>query len=284
VRLGIWTDVFDRLPVGEVRDVAAELDDLGCGALWSGEAGGGDALTRAGTLLAATRRVVVATGVASIYARAATTAAAGRRALDEAFPGRFLLGLGVSHPALVGPRFGPPVATMRAYLDVLDADSAVVLGSIGPRMLALAGERTKGAFPLGMPVEHTAAARESLGPGKFLGVAMAAVLDRDRVRGRETARPSVAAFLPNRARSLRALGYPVDHPDDRLVDALVVSGDAERVLARAAEHLAAGADHVALHVLAPDGRTPLPAWRELLAFQPAGTFPAPPDVDQTSKG
>jgi probable F420-dependent oxidoreductase len=264
-RLGIWTDVFDRLPIGEVRDTAAELDELGCGALWFGEAGGREALAQAGILLAATRRMVVATGVASVYAREPATAAAGQRTLDEAHPGRFLLGLGVSHPALVGPRFGPPVATMRAYLDAMAAGPTAVLGSIGPRMLALAGERAKGAFPLGMPVEHTAAARKSLGTGKFLGVAMAAVLDPHRDRGRELARSSVAAFLPNREKSLRTLGYAVDHPDERLVDALVVSGDVERVLARAEEHLEAGADHVALHVLAPQGRKPLPAWRELLA-------------------
>jgi probable F420-dependent oxidoreductase len=263
-RLGIWTDAFDRLPVGEVRDAAAELDELGCGALWFGEAGGREAMAQAGILLAATRRMVVATGVAGIYAREPATAAAGQRTLDEAFPGRFLLGLGVSHPALVGPRFEPPVATMRAYLDAMGTGHTAVLGSIGPRMLALAGERARGAFPLGMPVEHTAAARKSLGPGKFLGVAMAAVLDHHRDRGREVARSSVAAFLPNRAKSLRALGYAVDHPDDRLVDAVVVSGGVERVLARAADHLDAGADHVALHVLAPEGRSPLPAWRELL--------------------
>ncbi|MEO6087410.1 MAG: hypothetical protein ABIQ18_30290 [Umezawaea sp.] len=163
----------------------------------------------------------------------------------------------------MGARFGPPVAAMRAYLDAMDAGQ-VVLGSIGPRMLALAGERAKGAFPLGMPVVHTVAARKSLGPGKFLGVAMAVVLDPDRDRGREFARSSVAAFLPNREKSLRALGYAVDHPDERLVDALVVSGDVERILARAGEHLDAGADHVALHVLAPEGRKPLLAWRELL--------------------
>lgn len=262
-RLGIWTDVFDRLPIGEVRDTAAELDELGCGALWFGETTGREALSQAGILLAATRRMVVATGVASIYAREPATAGAGQRTLSEAHPGRFLLGLGVSHPALVGARFGPPVAAMRAYLDAMDAGQAV-LGSIGPRMLALAGERAKGAFPLGMPVAHTAAARKSLGTGKFLGVAMAAVLDHQRDRGRELARSSVAAFLPNRAKSLRALGYAVDHPDDRLVDAVVVSGGVERILARAAEHLDAGADHVALHVLAPEGRSPLPAWRELL--------------------
>jgi probable F420-dependent oxidoreductase len=152
---------------------------------------------------------------------------------------------------------------MRAYLDAVDAEQ-VVLGSVGPRMLALAGERAKGAFPLGMPVAHTAAARKSLGPGKFLGVAMAVVLDSNQDRGRELARSSVAAFLPNRAKSLRALGYAVDAPDGRLVDALVVSGGAERILARAGEHLDAGADHVALHVLTPQGRSPLPAWRELL--------------------
>ncbi|MFD9739985.1 hypothetical protein [Umezawaea sp. NPDC059074] len=135
-------------------------------------------------------------------------------------------------------------------------------------MIALAGERTMGAFPFGMPVEHTAAARETLGAKGFLGVDMAAVFDRDRERGRRFARSSVPDFLPNREKSLRALGYAVDHPDERLADALVVAGDVDRILGRVREHLDAGADHVALHVLASEGPRTVVAWREL-ATHPA---------------
>jgi len=254
-RLGIWTDLFDRAPIGEVRERAAELDELGYGALWLPEIGGREALSQAAVVLAATRRMVVATGIASIHARTAEATAAGQRTLDDAYPGRFLLGLGV------GRWPGSPVAAMRAYLDPMGPTT--VLGSLGPRMIALAAERTKGAFPFGMPVEHTAAARETLGAKRFLGVGMAAVFDHDRERGRRFARSSVANFLPNREKSLRALGYAVDHPDERLADALVVAGDVDRILARVREHVDAGADHVALHVLASEGPKTVVAWREL---------------------
>ncbi|WP_113698517.1 LLM class flavin-dependent oxidoreductase [Nonomuraea lactucae] len=124
-RVGIWAGEMDRYPALALRQAAAAIDDLGYPALWFPETTGREAMTQAALLLSATRQTVIATGTASIYARDAVSAAAAQRTLAEAFPGRFLLGLGVSHPALVtdvrGHRFGPPVATMRAYLDAMDA-------------------------------------------------------------------------------------------------------------------------------------------------------------------
>jgi probable F420-dependent oxidoreductase len=261
-RVGIWTDQFDSQPIQAVRDAATLIEDLGYGALWVPEAVGREAMAQAALLLSATRRMVVANGVASVYARDAVTAAAGYRTLAEAFPERVLLGLGISHPSLVqdvrGHRFGPPVATMRAYLDALAAapfgpavtTPGPVLGALGPRMLALAAERAAGALPLGMPVRHTKQAREILGPDGLLAVAQVVVADRDR------AEAVVPDLLPNR----RAL---LDLADDQLVDALVVYGGPERVAERVRQHTDAGADHVALHVIG-DG-LPTQEWRDLAA-------------------
>ena len=124
-QIGIWTSQFERGPWSAAAEAAAELDDLGYGAVWFPESRGREAFAQSALLLAATRRIVVATGIANIYARDALTMANGQRALAEAYPGRFLLGLGVSHRPMVegirGHTYGPPLATMRAYLDAMDA-------------------------------------------------------------------------------------------------------------------------------------------------------------------
>lgn len=269
-RIGIWAGGFDELPVAEVRAAAAAVEDLGYGALWFPETTGREAMTQAGILLSATRRIVVATGAASIYARDAVTTAAAQRTLDEAFPGRFLLGLAVGHPSLVedvrGHRFGPPLAAMRSYLDAVDAapfgppgSPRRVLAALGPGMLKLAGERAWGAHPLGMPVEHTKNARAALGPDALLAVTQVVVPGAPG----EMARTVAGAALPNRRLLLRDLGFEdVDSLSDRLVDALVAHGSTADIARRVEEHLDAGADHVSLHVVGAD---PLPHWRELAA-------------------
>ncbi|MFG1619428.1 TIGR03620 family F420-dependent LLM class oxidoreductase [Nonomuraea wenchangensis] len=279
-RAGIWAGEMDRYPARALRRAAAAVEDLGCPALWLPETTGREAMAQAALLLSATRRAVVATGAASIYARDAVSAAAGQRTLAEAFPGRFLLGLGVSHPALVtdvrGHRFGPPVATMRAYLDAMDAAPfgppvpapPRVLAALGPRMLRLAAERAWGAHPLGMPVEHTRRARSLLGPRALLAVTQLVVLDPSRARAAELARAHAAAALPNRLALLGDLGFDdADALPDRLVDALVVTGGPEDVVRRVEEQHEAGADHVSLHVLtATPDEPPLRQWRELAAY------------------
>ncbi|WP_214322492.1 TIGR03620 family F420-dependent LLM class oxidoreductase [Nonomuraea sediminis] len=276
-RVGVWAGEMDRYSAPVVRRVAAVVEDLGYSALWLSETAGREAMAQAAMVLSATQRVVIATGTASIYARDAVTAAAAQRTLAEAFPGRFLLGLGVSHPMLVtdvrGHRFGPPVATMRAYLDAMDAAPfgpsvpapPRVLAALGPRMLRLAAERAWGAHPLGMPVAHTRHARSLLGPEAMLAVTQLAVLDPSRSRAAELARAHAAAALPNRLTLLRGLGF--DDPeslDDHLVEALVATGGPEDVAHRVEEHLEAGADHVSLHILTttPD-EPPLRQWQDL---------------------
>jgi probable F420-dependent oxidoreductase len=280
--VGIWTDRLDGQPMSTVRETAARIEDLGYGTLWLPEGTGREAMAQAALLLAATRHITVATGIASIYARDAVTMTAGQRTLTEAFPGRFLLGIGVSHPSLVedvrGHRFGPPVATMRAYLDAMDAapygpttpTPARILGAVGPRMLALAAERADGAAPLGMPAQHTAATRKLLGPDALLAVMQIVITDADPAHARDRARAVIPAMLPNRRPFLLDLGFTdddLDTPIDEVVDALIMLGGPDDIAARVRAHLDAGADHVALHVISDEPDTvPL---REWAAFSPA---------------
>ncbi|MEU4232898.1 TIGR03620 family F420-dependent LLM class oxidoreductase [Nonomuraea sp. NPDC026600] len=278
-RVGIWAGEMDRYPAPALRRAVAAIEDFGYPALWIPETTGREAMAQAALLLSATRRTVIATGTASIYARDAISAVAAQRTLAESFPGRFLLGLGVSHPDLVtdvrGHRFGPPVATMRAYLDAMDtapfgpAIPAVprVLAALGPKMLQLAAERAWGAHPLGMPIEHTRHARSLLGPQAMLAVTQLVVLDPSRPIAAELAHAHAAAALPNRLTLLRDLGFDdAESLDDRLVDALVATGGTEDIARRVEEHLDAGADHVSLHVLtATPDEPPLRQWQELAA-------------------
>ncbi|MCE7011327.1 TIGR03620 family F420-dependent LLM class oxidoreductase [Kibdelosporangium philippinense] len=283
-RLGIWTFAFDPHPAAVVRDAAAELDDLGFGAIWFGEAFGRDAVSQAALLLDATKRLVVATGIANIHLRDPIATAAAERSLGEQYPGRFVLGLGGhrvpgSRLDAAGYRIpfsGKPVSGMRDYLANLDKvplNSASaerprrVLAALGPRMLDLAAELTWGAHPYFVPVEHTVMARERMGPAAFLAVEQAVFLGGNEELKREHVGAYVAGAPHHRANLLR-LGF--DETDfegggsDRLVDALVVGGSLEAIAKRVDEHLAAGADHVCLQVLtAEKGVMPLREWREL---------------------
>ncbi|GAA1281242.1 TIGR03620 family F420-dependent LLM class oxidoreductase [Pseudonocardia aurantiaca] len=278
-RIGVWAAGFDTLPIAAVRQAAAAIEDLGYGTLWLHETAGREAMAQAGILLSDTRQMVVATGGADIYARDAVATSAAQRTLDEAFPGRFLLGLWESHPSLAedvrGHRFGPPLATMRDYLDALDGApfrpapgpgaARRVIMAMDRGMLELAGERTSGAQLLGMPVEYTRIARAVLGPSALLAVTQFAILDEDGSRATELARSTAAAALPNRRALLEDLGYEeVDSLGDRVVDALVAYGSTEDVANRVARHFDAGADHVSLHVVhTTPGTAPVLQWQRL---------------------
>ncbi|WP_233526105.1 TIGR03620 family F420-dependent LLM class oxidoreductase [Actinomadura spongiicola] len=283
-RVGIWAGDFDLLSAADVRQAAAAIEDLGYGTLWFPETTGREAMAQAALLLAATRRITVAAGMADIYARDAVTAAAAQRTLQEAFHGRFLLGLWDGHPSLAedirGHRFGPPLATMRSYLDALDTapfgppattnSPHRVLAALDPGMLALAAERTQGATVLGMPTEYTSTARKTLGDDRLLAVTQLCVLGHDREHTGELARTTAEAALPNRRDLLRGLGHPSpDALDDRLVDAIVAHGLAEDIAHRVHEHLDAGADHVSLHLLTAEAHVPpIRQWEELAAHLP----------------
>jgi probable F420-dependent oxidoreductase len=240
-------------------------------------------------VLEATEELVVATGIVSIWTESAATLAFNWHRVTREHPARFLLGLGVSHAQIVeqaGHPYERPYERMVTYLDALDQATPPVpkedrvLAALGPRMLRLSAERSAGAHPYLVPVEHTRRARAILGPGPLLAPELMAVLDTDPGRAREIARATLSRYirlpdgtvgrrLPNYTSNLLRLGYTeedfVGGGSDRLVDAIVARGTVEDVEARVREHLDAGADHVAVQVLtAPDAAgPPLDQWREL---------------------
>jgi probable F420-dependent oxidoreductase len=285
-RVGIWTAQLDLQPAARAREAAAELDELGFGALWVPEAVGREPISHAAVLLDATERIIVATGVAVIFNRVPSVAAAAQRLLADDSGGRFLLGLGVSHAAMIEGMLGQvwdrPLARMRDYLDAMDDaftvspapadDPPRVLSALGPRMLELAASRAWGALTYFVPVEHTAEARGHLGDGPMLLVEQAVALEADADVARDIARKYMSIYLtlPNYVNNLRRLGWGDDDlaggGSDKLVDALVAWGDADAVSARVAAHHDAGADHVCIQVLGPDATAlPLEQWRALAA-------------------
>jgi probable F420-dependent oxidoreductase len=249
--VGIWTGQLDYQPASRAQEAVAELEELGYGAVWVGEAVGREALSNAGLLLSVTRRLVVATGIANIWVRDALAMVAGQYTLAEAYPERFLLGLGVSHAPLIeemrGHHYQRPLAAMRQYLNAMDevvgAYRAVppatppprVLAALGPKMLALAAEQAQGAHSYFVPPEHTAQARHQLGPEPWLIPEQAVILENDPEPARELARRHTSRYLqlPNYTNNLRRLGF--DDEDlagsgsDRLVDAVVAWGDEETI-------------------------------------------------------
>lgn len=278
-RIGIWSVQLRDVRQG-VREAAAELEELGYGALWIPN--GPAMFERAGELLDATSRVVVATGIASIWTHPAAAAAAAHRKLTEAHPGRFLLGLGVSHEQLVDKdqpgRYSRPRARMEEYLSALDSGpnpvppAKRVLAALGPRMLALARDRSAGAHPYLVTVEHTQLARDVLGPQRLLAPEQAVVLETDPVRARAIGRQHLSRYLqmPNYTKNWLRLGFTADDlaggGSDRLVDGLVAWGTAEAIRNRIADHHLAGADHVCMQVVTEDDAAlPRDEWRTLAA-------------------
>jgi probable F420-dependent oxidoreductase len=282
--IGIWTRQFEDQPAAKAQEAARELEELGYGAIWFGEAMGREVLTNAGLLLAGTRRIVIATGIANIYARDAMAMAAGQKTLAEAYPNRFLLGLGVSHVPLVeqlrGHRYEKPVATMRAYLEAMDrapynapapaTKPPRVLAALGPKMLELSGELANGAHPYNVNPEHTAEARKILGAEPYLCPEQAVVLEKDPGKARGIGRAFLGFYLtlPNYANNFLRLGFDEDDfkdgGSDRLIDAIIAWGDLDAIRNRIREHHQAGADHVCVQVLTADPKAlPMREWREL---------------------
>lgn len=268
-RIGVWLGDLGEVPAKQERDAVRELERLGYGAIWAGEnPTNREALAHSALLLAWTERITVATGITSIWARDAAAAANGARTLTEAYPGRFLLGLGVSHARSASARghaYARPLTAMREYLAAMDASEFAVgepqppiwrvLAALGPRMLELARERAHGAHPYLGTSEHTRRAREILGDGPTLAPQQAFVLEADPSAARVVARSYLATYLPlpnYRANWIR-LGFSEGDLEaggsDSLVDGLVVWGDEAVVCRRIEEHFAAGADHVCVQAL-----------------------------------
>lgn len=271
-------------PIDRQRTAARRLEQAGFTAAWVNEGvGGKDVFTQLAILAAATDDLVLGTAVANIWARPPQTAHGAAAMLAEAFPRRFVLGLGVGYPeqaTAVGRDFNRPVATMSAYLDEMTVPQAMtpapseryarIIAAGGPRMLALAGRRADGALPTLVPPEYTRRAREELGPDKLLVVGLSVAADADPDRARALARHFATAVISRPgspyAVNLARLGYSPDElsaPADRLVDDVIGHGDASAIAAKVREHLDAGADHVRIATIADDFATGVDRLEEL---------------------
>ena len=269
-RLGVW--IFpDSQSAREIATFAQAAEGLGYDALWYPEGTGYESFSFAGLVLSETERLCAASGIANIYARDAIAAIAGHDSLNNFHGDRFVLGLGVSHVPLVegfrGHTYAKPVATMRAYLDAMEATALsiptpernVVLAALGPRMLALAAERTRGAHPYNVTPEHTARAREIVGADAWLCVEQKVCLTTDASQARAVAAQALAIYLPlaNYRNNWRSLGFSEDdlsgQGSDRFLDAMVAWGSAEALRGRIRDHFDAGASHVCIQPFDPGG-------------------------------
>jgi probable F420-dependent oxidoreductase len=261
------------MTAADAQAFARRTEMRGYTALWTPESRGRNVLVNAAWLLAGTSRLVVATGIANIYARDAMAMANAQRGLNEQSNNRFLLGLGVSHKPIVanmrGHTYGKPVATMRGYLEAMRAapyqapapskPACTVLAALGPKMLALAAEVTDGAHPYCVTPEHTAQARRILGPGKLLCPEVMVLLETDPAAARASARSALAPYiqLENYARNWRRLGFVDDDlaggGSNRFLDANIAWGDEGAIRKRLQLFWDAGADHVCIQSIHPSG-------------------------------
>ena len=252
----------------------AELESLGYDALWVPDVGG-DLFAALDVLLDATSTITIATGILNVWMHPVPEVVAWWDGLPDERRARVLLGLGVSHAALIGDTWTKPLAAMRGYLDGLDAAGFPrerrCLAALGPKMLDLARDRSAGAHPYNVTVAHTEMARAALGSGPLLAPEVAVLIERDPERARSAARQFLQGYavLPNYANNWRRLGYTADEVTtlaDRLVDDLVAWGDPDAIAARVAEHRAAGADHVCIQVVTdPGAPPPRREWKALAA-------------------
>ena len=275
---GVWSADLRYGDAAQAVEAAHELEELGYSALWLPDVGG-DLFDVVERLLASTTNVSVATGVLNIWMHSADESAAAYSRLAAASGDRLVLGLGVSHASFINGRdpgrYQRPLSAMSGFLDGLDAAvppvpvSHRLLAALGPKMLDLARSRAAGAHPYNVTPEHTASARQALGPDLLLAPEHAVALTTDAEEARALGRAHLAHYLalPNYTNNLRRFGFGdedfADGGSRRLIDALVAWGDEGAIAARLNEHRAAGADHVCVQVLSSEGLFPFKAWREL---------------------
>ena len=281
--VGIWTVTHESLPPQRSGEIAHELEELGYAAMWIPEAYSREAFTSSHFLLQATSTIVVATGIANIWARDAVTAASAAKSLNAAFSDRFVLGLGVSHEPIVQKLrkhdYVSPLTQMKSFLEELNKapmfavegnqEFARVIAALGPKMLELGKTLAHGVHPYLVTPEHTAVARATVGT-QFVGVEQAVVLGQSREVFLQRAHAYLEIYtgLPNYRNNWLRLGFSeedfVKGGSERLCDAMVVHGDEQKILDNINAHRSAGADHVCIQVLGEDLSTPpLEDWRHL---------------------
>ena len=273
-RFGIFLGSLAGQRTAVEREVLGEIEDSGIGTVWYGESAGREAFAHGAILLAATKRLVVASGIANIWARDPQAMAAGARALAEAWPKRFILGLGVSHAPMVerrGHQYDRPVTAMREYLDAMSRSEwrgpaaplpPIVLAALGPRMVALARDRTGGDYTYFTTAEHVREVRDAMGPEHFLAADLPVVPARDLVAARAIGDRHTSLYLSttNYRNNLLRLGWPEDElkppGSDRFFDAIMAWGDASVFRERADALFAAGADQVVFNLITKDPTKP----------------------------
>ncbi len=285
-KFGVFT-FTDALDARQCAELARTVDDFGYSNLWYPEALAYEPFAIGAYLLSHSKRLVVGSGIANIYARDATAAVMGHNSLNRLYDGRFVLGLGVSHAPLVadmrGHAYQKPIATMRAYLDRMDQAwtafggapdvKQVVLAALGPQMSKLSAERSLGSFPYNITPQQASMARAAMGGKGAIICEQKICLTSDPVVARKVAREALAFYtgLPNYVNNWFRLGF--DQSDvanggsERLLDAMVAWGSVAQIKARLAEYFAKGADQVVLQPLRPDGQ-PGPDYKALEALAP----------------
>ncbi|MGI9324593.1 MAG: TIGR03620 family F420-dependent LLM class oxidoreductase [Pseudomonadales bacterium] len=272
-KLGVWY-FFDGLPAAAAAAAAQRIEKLGYSALWIPETVGRNPLVHASWLLANTDSLILATGIANIYHREPGVTMAAQKTLAEQSGNRFLLGLGVSHKPLVegvrGLEYGPPVKTMRSYLEGMRAspyqgvppteEPPTVIAALGPKMLELAASQCSGAHPYFTSPEHTATARKILGDGPMLCVEQKVILETNPQKARELARPvaSIYTGLPNYYNNWLRMGLEEadfkDGGSDKFIDTTFAWGSAAAIKDRIQQHFDAGASHVCIQPVNPNGQ------------------------------
>lgn len=274
---GVWTFDFEDQPAARMRESVQELEEQGWRAFWIPELLGREAFSHAGFLLACTKRIHIINGIAQIWAREARWTVGGSRLLTDAYPNRYVLGLGFGGYDRPGTT---PMAAMINYLDDMDAletpnpapEAPVqrILAAYGPKMLGLARDRAAGAHTYKVNVAHTAQAREILGPDAFLGVEHAVLFESDPDKARAIAREHLDAYLNGKFNiaKFRRLGYTEEDlsngGSDHFVDDFVFWGDLDTIVEKLRAHVEAGADHVGVQVIGiKPGQSSMPYWRLL---------------------
>jgi probable F420-dependent oxidoreductase len=267
--LGVWAPT-DGISVADAAGLAQRIEGLGYSVLWLPETFGRDPFTHIAHLADQTDRLIYATGIANIHHRHPGVMMQAANTLAEQTGGRFVLGMGVSHkPVVEGLRrvdYGKPVEAMRTYLEAMDASTYSapafaepvkrVIGALGPKMMALSGEKADGAHPYWTTPEHTAEARKILGPGKLLCVEQKVVLTDDAAVAHATTVQALSVYkgLPNYRNNWLRLGFTAEEIDgeaERFLDAVVAWGDRDSIAAHLQRHLDAGADHVCIQAMQP---------------------------------
>jgi len=267
-RLGVWY-ATDKLNGAQLADLARAVEGNGYSALWYPESRGYESMSLAGYLLSKSSRLVVGSSIANIYARDSYTAKRALISLNDWYGDRFVLGLGVSHIPMVegvrGHTYDKPIPAMRAYLDGINKDQPadeelpVVVAALGPKMLALSAEKSRGAVPYNVTPKHTAKAAAILGPQKWLAVEQKVTIEADPAKARALGRKELARYmvLPNYRNNWLREGFTeadlADGGSDRFIDAMCLWGDAETVRKGLRAHFEAGATHVCLQPVHADG-------------------------------